>query len=93
MEDQSELIRPILIFFKSIWLTELAFIQGGYTPKNVVSPHPCHRYAVHMLRSVFCVGGGGGMIVAPNKLTGILCAKMLKHKYAMLMLIVEAVVL
>ena len=41
MEDQSKLIRPIQIFFKSIWHTELAFIQGGHTPENGVPPQPC----------------------------------------------------
>jgi hypothetical protein len=66
MEDQSKLIRPIQIFFKSIWLTELAFIQGGYTPKNVVSPQPCHRYAVHLIHSVICVVQNTVDMFGPN---------------------------
>jgi len=50
MVDQSKLIQPIQMFFKSIWHTERTFIQG----KNAISSHPCQRYAVHLIHSV-CV--------------------------------------
>jgi len=39
MEDQSKLTHPIQILLKSIWHTEVSFIQGGRNPKNVVPSH------------------------------------------------------
>ena len=62
---QSKLIHPIQILLKSIWHTELFFIQGGHTPKNVV-PHPCQQYAVHLIRSVICMGQNTVDMFGPN---------------------------
>lgn len=34
-----------------MWHTELAFIQGGDTPRKVVPSHLCQQYAIHLIRS------------------------------------------